>query len=87
MVGIKDFTMPSSCENCNMCNNRNLDTFYCSITLNDVNIDEKVHDCPLVEIEERKVEKLEKIEQIVNEKGNIWGASVYKRLKEILEQE
>ena len=55
MVAIKDFGMPSCCENCNMCNNRNLDTFYCSITLNDVNIDEKAHDCPLVEIEERKV--------------------------------
>lgn len=57
MVAIKDFGMPSCCENCNMCNNRNLDTFYCCITLNDVNIDEKAHDCPLVEIEERKVGK------------------------------
>lgn len=54
MVAIKDFGMPSCCENCNMCANRNLDTFYCCITLNDVNIDEKAHDCPLVEIEERK---------------------------------
>ena len=51
MVAIKDFGMPSCCENCNMCNNRNLDTFYCCITLNDVNIDEKAHDCPLVDIE------------------------------------
>ncbi len=32
-------------------------------------------------------EKLEKIEKIVNEKGNIWGASVYERIKEVLEQE
>lgn len=57
MVAIKDFGMPSCCENCNMCFNRNLDTFYCCITLNDVNIDEKAHDCPLVEIEEHKEEK------------------------------
>ncbi len=32
-------------------------------------------------------EKLKKIEQIVNEKGNIWGANVHERLKEILDQE
>ena len=57
MVAIKDFGMPSCCENCNMCDNRDLDTFYCCITLNDVNIDKKAHDCPLVEIEERKVGK------------------------------
>lgn len=57
MVAIKDMEMPSCCENCNMCDNKNLDTFYCCITLNDVNIDEKAHDCPLVEIEERKVGK------------------------------
>lgn len=32
-------------------------------------------------------EKLEQIEQIVNEKGNIWSASVDERLKEILKEE
>lgn len=34
-----------------------------------------------------KLQKLEKIERIINEKGNIWSASVDERLKEILKQE
>lgn len=93
MVAIKDFGMPSCCENCNMCVNRNLDTFYCCITLNDVNIDEKSHDCPLVEIEERKVEKLEKIKQIVKQVESlhpevaIGDREGIRKIKEVLEQE
>ena len=35
----------------------------------------------------KSMDKLEQIEQIVNEKGNIWGASVHERLKKILEDE
>lgn len=76
MVVIKDFGMPSCCENCNMCNNRNLDTFYCCITLNDVNIDEKAHDCPLVEVEERKVGKW----ILIDEESNIWQCTHCKEL-------
>jgi hypothetical protein len=32
-------------------------------------------------------DKLEKIEQLLNENGYIWSASVYERLKEILGKE
>lgn len=43
--------------------------------------------CLMLQENKQLKEKLEKIELIVNEKGNMWGASVFKRLKEILEKE
>lgn len=51
-VIITDFGMPSCCENCEMCSNRRLDTFYCCITLKDVDIDSNKRDadCPLKEV-------------------------------------
>lgn len=56
-----------------------------------VDVDDFIHFMLLIEQwlfqENKAIYKLNKIEQIVNEKGNIWGASVYERLKEILEQE
>ena len=51
-VIISDFGMPSRCEQCDMCSNRKLDTFYCCITLKDVDIDSNKRDadCPLKEL-------------------------------------
>ena len=56
MVAIKDFEMPKSCEDCVMSSSIRLKTFYCDITLQDVDIESDVRDidCPLVEIEENK---------------------------------
>jgi hypothetical protein len=54
MIVIKDFEMPKNCEDCAMSCCRRLETFYCAITLQDVDIDdtERDADCPLVKVEE-----------------------------------
>lgn len=61
MVGIKDFGMPSCCGNCEMSCCKRLETFYCVITLQDVDIDsgERDMDCPLVEIKESEDGKID----------------------------
>lgn len=53
---IKDFEMPKNCEDCAMISCRRLETFYCDITLQDVDIESDVRDidCLLVEIRENK---------------------------------
>ena len=59
MVAIKDFGMPSCCVNCDMCLPCALNEGLCHVTqhtLGDI-YDKRPSDCPLVEIEERKVEK------------------------------
>lgn len=66
MVAIKDFGIPSCCVNCDMCTSDNPlpkdeNRGYCHVTQKSItNIyDERPSDCPLVEIEERKVGKWE----------------------------
>jgi len=58
MVAIKDFEMPKNCENCAMSSCRRLETFYCDITLKDVDIESDVRDadCPLLEVEDGKID-------------------------------
>lgn len=59
MVAIKDFGMPSCCVNCDMCLPCALNEGLCHVTqhtLGDI-YDKRPSDCPLVEIEERKVGK------------------------------
>ncbi len=52
MVVIKDFEMPKNCVDCAISSCRRLATFYCNITLQDVDIESDVRDadCPLVEV-------------------------------------
>jgi hypothetical protein len=62
MVAIKNFGMPSCCGECNLTTCKGKDepwNYCCAITLKDINLDdtERPSDCPLVEIEERKVGK------------------------------
>lgn len=91
MVIIKDFDSPCSCVNCQ---NEGLSEIVGCGLFSECG---KHPDCPFIEVKEgacmvlqeenkQLKEKLEKIEQIVDEKGNMWGASVHKRLKEILER-
>lgn len=72
MVAIKDFGIPSCCVNCDMCTSDNPlpkdeNRGYCHVTQKSItNIyDERPSDCPLVEIEERKVGKW-----LVKDNGN-----------------
>ena len=62
MVGIKDFGMPSCCENCEMCSCNGYGEFYCDITLKIVDIEDESQrhaDCPLIEdiVERSEYEK------------------------------
>ena len=71
MVAIKDMETPSCCGECDF---RKSDPFsgevYCNRLSNDKNIiiyeNVKLDNCPLVEIEEYEVEKLEQIERVIN---------------------
>lgn len=60
MIAIKDFEMPSCCGECNLTACKGYDepwNYCCSVTLTDINLNDttKPSDCPLVDIEERKV--------------------------------
>lgn len=99
MVAIKDFGMPSCCVNCDCCLPCAFNEGLCHITQHTIgNIyDNRPSDCPLVEIEERKLEKLEKIEQIVNASSYTENTKVYsycydndtrvKHIRKVLEQD
>lgn len=51
MIGIKDFGMPSCCNNCEMSSCKGWGNFYCDITLEEIDMDsdKRDKDCPLVE--------------------------------------
>lgn len=90
MVAIKDFGMPSCCFNCDMHIDGYSAGYYCAITMAELNdnytLEHRHPNCPLVEIEERKVEKLEKIEQIV-EQYQLYKFDGFLKIKEVLEEE
>ena len=58
MIAIKEMKMPNSCSECNL-TTRKTWNYVCSINLKDIDCAEtkRPKDCPLVEIEERKVGK------------------------------
>ena len=67
MVAIKDMEMPKSCSECNLTTCKGYGepwNYCCSVTLTDIDLNdtEKPSDCPLVEIQERKVGRWEKNE-------------------------
>ncbi len=91
MVAIKDFEMPSCCGECSLTCCKGYDepwNYCCSVTLTDINLNdtEKLDNCPLVEIEEPK---LEKIKRIVNDYDGSTPSMVcqFTKLQRILEQE
>lgn len=104
MIAIKNMEMPTDCKKCTLMGTdgdpRDLLSPMMCIAIW-ATTHEKKHcvsgkirdDCPLVEIEEHKVEKLEKIEQIVNSEvdPNICNNVDYVRkvqaIKKVLDQE
>ncbi len=79
MIAVKDMEMPSCCE---VCDFRKSDLYsgevYCSKAAGDniiLHEDEKLDNCPLVEIEERRVGKWIR-KPIRNEQGGCVGAKM-----------
>lgn len=81
MIAIKDMEMPSCCGECNLTCCKGYDepwNYCCSITLTNINLDntERPSDCPLVEIEERKVGKWIKEEDTLEWDGHSYQCSI-----------
>ena len=108
MIAIKNMEMPTDCKKCSLMGTDGnpkelLSPMMCIAiwaTTHEIRhcIGGKIRDdCPLVEIEERKVEKLEKIKQIMNATEYIENDITYsycynqerkvKEIKEVLESE
>ena len=70
MVAIKEMEMPKSCTECEITYENKQRCDICGITYSNVTYEVrnnlKASDCPLVEVDDRKIKKLEKIEEIVN---------------------